>query len=161
LALPSYTTPTFYGDQGLLPVTLADQDADASVAYYATTDGGASWSLADIESTKSLVVGPATVPTDILSAQEWVQVDPSGKDVTTVEGGAASASTTSSSDLPEGTHNCQWADSLHTWNLVSSTQCLGDKTECYEVSQLLSTKDGGASWHPIAGISSAPTSTAP
>jgi photosystem II stability/assembly factor-like uncharacterized protein len=153
--MPSYATPTFFGDQGVLAVTLADGDADASVAYYTSTDSGASWALAATEPTKSLVVAPATVPTDILSASDWVQVDPSGKDVTAVKEGGDSAITASSGDLPEGTAKSQWGDSLHAWNLVSSGQCLEEKTQCYDISQLVSTSDGGVSWRPIAGTSTA------
>jgi hypothetical protein len=147
---PSYDTPTFFDDaNGVLPVTLASPNSDASVAYYTTGDGGESWSLAATEPTNSIVVGPAGVPTDIVSLKSWVQVDPNGNKVTAVTGDSAQATTTRSDDLDSGSEDTQWTDSKTGWDLASDVECLNGKQDCHETTELLSTSDGGATWDTV------------
>ncbi len=153
-ALVAPNAPVFFGDgQGLLPIHLVKNNAGAfteqKLAFYATSDGGASW----------------TQLPNILDNVQWftpIQVAPSG-DAFVICGSALCAShdrgrtwQTLSSNLDftatdtRSVSNVDFVSSSTGWVLVMEN----DATSLYE------TTDGGAQWAQVSPVlAAAPPST--
>jgi photosystem II stability/assembly factor-like uncharacterized protein len=148
----SYGLPRVSADgSGLLPVTFTDEDGNATVGIYATTDAGASWSLSDTVALKGSV-GPGIDPpvAAFAGGNEVLISDPGSSelvrvDVSPAERSAASEHRVSPEGLPAFAP-LGFAGPEAGIAVLNEEVCK-EKVECQVESKLLVTQDGGESWH--------------
>lgn len=146
--IPSYELPTFFNDQeGILPVTLAGEQQ--SISFYTTQDGGRSWNLAAQEAT--LLPGSpfGTMPTAVVTSQEWMLFLPNGKVRKTSDSGKH----WDEQDVPSlaaGITNVSFASQAQGWGLSSVGKCAAPKSQCSIQTQIMITEDGGHTWTATA-----------
>jgi photosystem II stability/assembly factor-like uncharacterized protein len=139
-------TPTFCGEHGVLPVTLARENRVA-VAFYLTSDGGKTWrlrSVRTVEFSRPGLNNPFVryVPTSIASPTAWWIGGGRTRPSVAVTADAGNTwHVYSRSSLPQAaTWNISAADSEHAW-LTTSTL---DKHALY------ATGDGGRTWRRLS-----------
>jgi hypothetical protein len=146
----SYDLPAFFGQTGILPVTVSEGEA-SRVAFLRTTDGGATWTPA-----VTLPISGTAAAIEVLSATRWLAADPASGQLyaLAVEGQAVQVESTA---LLPGVQQVVFADAELGWANVTATTCLGDKTgqaagdpfRCTWQRALVRTVDGGATWAEI------------
>jgi photosystem II stability/assembly factor-like uncharacterized protein len=147
----SYGLPRISADgTGSLPVTFTDEEGDATVGVYATTDAGASWSLITAIPLNGSI-GPGTVPpVAAFAGDEEVLISDPGSaelvrvDVSPTERSAPSERTISPAGLTAFAP-LDFAGSEAGIAVLNEEVC-EEKAECRVQSTLLVTQDGGESW---------------
>jgi photosystem II stability/assembly factor-like uncharacterized protein len=138
--------PTFFGEQGVLPVMLS-RSGRSAVAFYATGDGGRTWRLRAVRPVVFRVLRPRNpfvwyVPTAIADPDVWW-----------LAGGRASPSVSITSDRgrtwrtfhPAGLPRASW------WAISAASPRRGWLTTyASDVSRLFATSDGGRTWRQLS-----------
>jgi photosystem II stability/assembly factor-like uncharacterized protein len=148
--------PSFFGDQGVLPMMLVE-GARTVVAFYVSEDAGATWSLGDVVSTSSQLTqgqdqwpatasGPSGLDGDfpsvaVASPGTWWVIggDTSGAPVIKLTSDfGATWTTLDASGFDPLVRSLQAPDATTAWAMVDGSQC-----------GLEGTRDGGATWVPV------------
>lgn len=159
---PTYAVPTFVDRQtGILPVTLAADDALASaIVFYVTRDSGRSWvpSLTLGDEGRYGVGVPAQ--TQVVDANTWLTVHPGGQHVVVTRDGGRSTQTRTPANMPNSVTGVTFASENNGWMWGTRSQCGTPpppgstppaKAVCHTTPvELLRTADGGQSWVPLA-----------
>jgi photosystem II stability/assembly factor-like uncharacterized protein len=150
-AVPVYGTPVFTGARvGVLPVTLSGI-AMSAVVFYATADAGASWEVAAVRLVPGSLEQGAAVPSDVLGADSWVTVSPSGARVFLTEDRGRSWRVVAPNGLPAGVSQVDFATPARGWSLISAGECPESKDNCTLTREVRKTADGGQTWDLVAG----------
>jgi photosystem II stability/assembly factor-like uncharacterized protein len=146
-ALPVYGTPSFKdATNGVLPVTLGGTAATA-VAFYLTSDGGATWTFSGLRIVPGTFEQAAAVATDVVGTDSWVVVAPSGVRVFTTTDRGKTWRVVAPNGLPSGVAKIDFASVGRGWSLISGGECpTGQKDSCTFTRDALRTADGGQTW---------------
>lgn len=140
----SYSDPTFFGQDGVVPVYLNKSvPGPLVVAFYKTTDGGQTWVLG---ATVSAAPDGERVPAVVASPTTWL-VQASAGLVGTSDGRTFS-------QLHEAglspVRELLAAQGSTFWARAESSACSGVKTNCSTSSWLEKSRDGGHTWAPAS-----------
>jgi hypothetical protein len=152
---PVYGVPSFSnGTNGVLPVTFSGAPA-SGVAFYATADGGATWTLAAVRLIPGALEQGASVPTDVVGSSSWVVVPPNGARVFATPDRGHSWRVIAPNGLPAGVSHIDFATLARGWSLISGGQCTpGSKDDCALTREARATVDGGQTWNLLRGAAS-------
>jgi photosystem II stability/assembly factor-like uncharacterized protein len=148
-----YSVPSFVdGRVGALPVTIID-DASAELAWYRTTDRGASWQLTRrFEIGQRLETGVAA-PTALSPDGGWIGALGGGRRIGTVTQGGAISTERDARGLPLSENaavvKLTYGSTSAGWAIVRGSSCAGFKTGCTDYDALFRTADGGSTWTEI------------
>jgi len=146
-ALPVYGTPSFKDAKtGVLPVTLGGTGATA-VAFYLTSDGGATWTFSALRIVPGTLEQGAAVASDVVGTDSWVVVAPSGVRIFTTTDRGKTWRVVAPNGLPPGVAKIDFATVSRGWSLISGGECPADqKDSCTFTHDARRTADGGQTW---------------
>jgi hypothetical protein len=149
-ALPVYGTPSFKDARtGVLPVTLGGTGATA-VAFYLTSDGGATWTFSALRIVPGTFEQGAAVASDVVGTDSWVVVAPSGVRVFTTTDRGKTWRVVAPNGLPPGVAKIDFATVSRGWGLISGGECPADqKDSCVFTREARRTADGGQTWELV------------
>ena len=155
---PHYQLPLFRDPQhGLLPVLTDDE-----VIFFATDDGGLSWSLAGRQALASPQPEFANLPFSLAPQQSWLalippgvlyQISPGERQVVQSAGTIPAAGIFAISAPPSDIRLLPEKAMSSIWSAVRTGSCQSDETgsptDCQQMYRLLRSLDGGQSWQPL------------
>jgi photosystem II stability/assembly factor-like uncharacterized protein len=148
---PTYDLPTFQNSQdGVLPVTFAGPK-HSGISFYATHDGGQSWSLTTSVTSLTELDPGQRLPAKVIDTSHWAVTLPKGKLHTTTDSGKNWQATQTSS-LPAGIVELNFVTSTVGWARTTVGTCAQFKTQCSTQTAVLTTSDGGATWKPLLSL---------
>jgi photosystem II stability/assembly factor-like uncharacterized protein len=132
---------------GAVAATYGTDEGATTLAALVTSDGGATWSIA---SAQPLRPGASNaVPMVFLDPSHWLaQMGPAT--VVSTEDAGATWSATDSIGLPATPDSLLMADRDRGWALVEQNGCLAFKSNCFNLTTLFGTNDGGATWAALS-----------
>ena len=141
---PYYTTPVFTSStQGWFSVTYLDQSHPSHLAWFHTTDSGATWKLSTLIVTPP---GAYDVATAVTPGNRLLAV-PKRNLLSTVNGSATLIR------LPRqvagknrGIMSLDFTTPTIGWAQVYAGACLDFKSDCVQATLLYQTRDGGKTW---------------
>lgn len=143
--------PAFADAQtGVVPVTQVEGEI-GSVAFYATTDGGAAWTLAG-----TVPLSGTHAVVDAVMPDRWTVADTASGKLHHVHLAANGAEVTTSDLLPGVTH-LAFAGAEQGWAAARTATCFGDKTgadaenpfRCVWQQSVVGTRDSGQTWDEV------------
>jgi len=139
---PSFVEPTLIGPDAVLPVSWnLPNSGPLVVAFYTSTDSGASWQLSG---TVQAAPGGYTTPVAVLGSSRWLVETANGLVETTNAGQAFSQVDVSGLDPNSIARFLSVGDSL--WAVQQNGSCDVTKTTCISATSLSISTNGGSTW---------------
>jgi photosystem II stability/assembly factor-like uncharacterized protein len=149
---PTYSVPTFFDpSNGVLPVTFGSyhESIPSGEAFFTTSNGGASWTLAATVRSKFPMGGDQPMSAAVLTPSNWLVIQHGGRTVDVIRNGGTNQEELNSDGSAVGVFVLDFVSTQKAWALSQRGGCRAFKSDCWQSWILISTEDGGRSWQRV------------